>query len=375
MSQAQRFFFISCVAVLLIASLSLSQTLSVPFSQWMPWFALQCVALYAFWVSARDGATFSVARNWFESISLTRVAWACLLLALALDALVLLYGESDNGATRTLLGFHVGPLCVLLVTLFAAMRLSQPVGRRIELLAALALLVVHTFLLVSQPNTWAIVIQMVCLLLIGLVGKGQRRWRMLFLSFSLLIIIAGVLAVFSQPYRVARAAAWLHPETDPLGAGYQLLRIRDVFSTSDFWGHGGSAGPVSLLVLPHDLNINAMPWLSFTWGNAGTALCICLLAALLVMLLRRIVQLETTQRNIALGAWFFLAISNLCSIASPLGLLPLSSGAGIAFLGNGGMGCLVLLLAIFCYSGTPSQPESHADTAISNMRINGALEA
>jgi rod shape determining protein RodA len=193
---------------------------------------------------------------------------------------------------------------------------------------------------------------------------------MLFLSFSLLVIIAGILAVFRQPYRVARAAAWLHPETDPLGAGYQLLRIRDVFSTSDFWGHGGSAGPVSLLVLPHDLNINAMPWLSFTWGNAGAALCICLLVALLAMLLRRIVQLETIQRNIALGVWLFLAVSNLCSIASPLGLLPLSSGAGIAFLGNGGMGCLVLLLGIFCFAGPQATQQYPSEETFQNQARN-----
>jgi hypothetical protein len=120
MGSIQRYTFAGFSAILLIASLSLSQTLSVPFSQWMPWFALQCIALYAFWISAKDGTTFVVARNWFASISLTRVAWGCLLLALGLDALVLLVGDHDNGATRTLLGFHVGPLCVLLVTLFAA---------------------------------------------------------------------------------------------------------------------------------------------------------------------------------------------------------------------------------------------------------------
>jgi hypothetical protein len=60
----------------------------------------------------------------------------------------------------------------------------------------------------------------------------------------------------------------------------------------------------------------------------------------------------------ALGIWLFLVISQIWSIGMPFGLLSLANGYRTAFLGNGGMGCMVLLLGIFVFA----RQEKGADT-------------
>ncbi|MDR1243236.1 MAG: hypothetical protein LBM00_10730 [Deltaproteobacteria bacterium] len=56
--------------------------------------------------------------------------------------------------------------------------------------------------------------------------------------------------------------------------------------------------------------------------------------------------------GMAFGIWLFLAVSQFWSLGMPFGLpsLPIANDYGTAFLGSGGMGCLILLLGILCFS-------------------------
>ncbi|MDC7224161.1 MAG: putative peptidoglycan glycosyltransferase FtsW [Spirochaetales bacterium] len=53
-----------------------------------------------------------------------------------------------------------------------------------------------------------------------------------------------ILMLVSRSYRIERFLAWLNPETDPSGSGYQILRAKDALRSGGFWGIGIGEGQV-----------------------------------------------------------------------------------------------------------------------------------
>jgi hypothetical protein len=91
----------------------------------------------------------------------------------------------------------------------------------------------------------------------------------------------------------------------------------------------------------------ALPYLSLWLGNAAIVLFILLLLTLLGGMLYLILkQLQDWKRNAAIGTWLLISISQVFALANPFGLLPVS-GYGIAFIGSGEVGTLVLVLLFF----------------------------
>jgi cell division protein FtsW len=66
---------------------------------------------------------------------------------------------------------------------------------------------------------------------------------------SILPVLIGSAVIFvimlvSRAYRIERFVAWLHPETDPSGSGYQILKAREALRNGGFWGIGLGEGKV-----------------------------------------------------------------------------------------------------------------------------------
>jgi len=66
---------------------------------------------------------------------------------------------------------------------------------------------------------------------------------------SILPVLIGSAVLFalmllSRSYRIERFMAWLRPETDPSGSGYQILKARDALQSGGFWGIGIGEGTV-----------------------------------------------------------------------------------------------------------------------------------
>jgi cell division protein FtsW len=58
-------------------------------------------------------------------------------------------------------------------------------------------------------------------------------------SFTLFIFM-----LLSKSYRIERFRAWLNPETDPTGSGYQILKARDALGNGGLWGVGLGEGQI-----------------------------------------------------------------------------------------------------------------------------------
>ncbi len=187
---------------------------------------------------------------------LMRLAWPLYGLSIALLALVLHIGHVGKGAERWIViaGVQLQPsefakiaLVLVLASYFHRIgweRLRNP----LFLLPPAVLVLVPVALVLKEPNlgTGAIV---------GLVGlslfvaAGMRLWQMAVLLLPLPVL--GRLAfAHLHDYQRARITTFLHPEQDPLGAGYNIIQSKIALGSGGLWGQGylhGTQGQLNFL--------------------------------------------------------------------------------------------------------------------------------
>ncbi len=97
-------------------------------------------------------------------------------------------------------------------------------------------------------NDFSSAIYIFSLTIILLFVAGLRWFHIL--TGVLAVALLAVPMVMAKPYRLDRFAAWLNPEVDPQGSGFQLLRSYMALENGGFWGVGLGEGTVKQGRLP-----------------------------------------------------------------------------------------------------------------------------
>ncbi len=164
---------------------------------------------------------------------------------LILLILVLASGEVGQGAQRWLdLGIRFQPseIMKLAVPMMAAWFLHdrQLPPRFLDLVVIGALIVVPTTLIAVQPDLGtSLLIATAGILVIVLAGLSMRV--MLLLSIAS-IPGAIVLWNFMQDYQKQRILTLLNPDSDPLGAGYNIIQSKIAIGSGGLFGKGWTNG-------------------------------------------------------------------------------------------------------------------------------------
>ncbi|MDJ0910359.1 MAG: rod shape-determining protein RodA [Woeseiaceae bacterium] len=167
------------------------------------------------------------------------------LAGLVLLVLVLTTGEVGQGAQRWLnigIRFQPSEIMKLAVPMLAAWYLhDRHIPPRASALLVLALIiVVPTFLIARQPDLGtALLIAASGIIVIVLAGLSIK-----------LIVAMGVLAVpgamvlwhFMQDYQRQRVLTLLNPDSDPLGAGYNIIQSKIAIGSGGLFGKGWTNG-------------------------------------------------------------------------------------------------------------------------------------
>lgn len=167
------------------------------------------------------------------------------LLGLALLILVLVLGEVGQGAQRWLnLGIRFQPseIMKLAVPMMAAWYLHdrQIPPRPMHLLVIAVIIAVPTVLIAKQPDLGtALLIAAAGVLVLILAGLSVRL--MLFLA-ALSVPGAWVLWSFMQEYQKQRVLTLLNPDSDPLGAGYNIIQSKIAIGSGGMFGKGWTNG-------------------------------------------------------------------------------------------------------------------------------------
>ncbi len=278
---------------------------------------------------------------------LVRLAGPLYLFSLLLLAAVLHMGHVGKGAERWLVlgGVQLQPSELAKIALALALaawfhRIGQArVGNPLFLIPPALMVAAPVALVLKEPNLGTAVI-------IAAVGgsiflaAGMRLWQI-----ALLVAPLPFLGDFAyrhlHDYQKARITTFLHPENDPLGAGYNIIQSKIALGSGGMWGQGylhGTQGQLNFL--PEKQTDFIFTMIAEEWGLVGG---LSVMALLLVTVLGGMLMALRCRhqfgRLLGLGIamnFFLYCVVNLSMVmgAIPVGgvPLPLISYGGSAML-------------------------------------------
>ena len=280
-----------------------------------------------------------------------RFAWVAYAGGVALLVAVMRMGHVGKGAQRwiELGGLQLQPSELMKIALVLALaswfhRASwERIGNPLFLIPPILAILVPVGLILKEPNLGTAAIA-------GIVGAvvffaaGVRWWK--FLLVALPVPFAAKLAYeHLHDYQRARIDTFLHPESDPLGAGYNILQSKIALGSGGMWGKGylqGTQGHLDFLPEKQTDFIYTMIGEEFGWVGAVAVLGLLALIVLGGMLIALRCR-NQFGRLVALGIScnFFMYV--FVNIAMVMGVIPVG-GVPLPLVSHGGSAMLTVML-------------------------------
>ena len=280
-----------------------------------------------------------------------RLAWPFYALSLGLLALVLRMGHMGKGAQRwiELGGTQLQPSELMKVALVVALAAWfhratwERMGNPLFLIPPALAVGAPVALILKEPNLGTAVITA----LIGgamFLAAGVRWWKMALVVIPI-PFAARIAYGYLHDYQKARIETFFNPESDPLGAGYNIQQSKIALGSGGMWGKGylqGTQGHLNFL--PEKQTDFIFTMLAEEFGFVG---CLAIMGLLLLIVLGGMaIALRCRHqfgRLVALGITvnFFLYIA--VNIAMVTGAIPVG-GVPLPLVSYGGSASLTVML-------------------------------
>jgi rod shape determining protein RodA len=284
---------------------------------------------------------------------IARFSWPIYGVALMLLVLVLKMGHVGKGAERWLeLGpVQLQPSEIMKVGLAMALahwfnRASWSlVGNPLFLIPPALAVLAPVALILKEPNLGTAFITGVVGFSI-FVGAGMRLWQMAALAVPL-----PFLATFAyrhlHDYQRARITTFLNPESDPLGAGYNIIQSKIALGSGGMWGRGFMQGTQAHLnFLPEKQTDFIFSIVAEEWGLVGAlALLGLLLAIILGGMLVALRCRHQYGRLLAMGISVNMFMYTFVNVAMVVGAIPVG-GVPLPLVSHGGSAMLTVMFAM-----------------------------
>ncbi|MBM3586586.1 MAG: rod shape-determining protein RodA [Alphaproteobacteria bacterium] len=300
-----------------------------------------------------------------------RFAWVGYAFALALLVLVMFYGNVGKGAQRWL---DIGPVQLQpseLMKIMLALGLAawfhraswERMGNLLFLIEPALMVLIPVGLILKQPNLGTALIT-------GMVGAavfwaaGMRWWK-----FVLIAGAAGIGAPIAydhlRDYQRARITTFLDPESDPLGAGYNIIQSKIALGSGGMSGKGflqGTQGHLNFL--PEKQTDFIFTLIAEEFGFIGAMATLFMLLSVIVFCY--IVAFRSRHQfgrllAIGLGTNFFLYV--FVNVAMVTGAIPVG-GVPLPLISHGGSAMLTVMIGF----GLLLSAYLHRDAELGPMR-------
>lgn len=153
------------------------------------------------------------------------------------------------------------------------------------------------------------------------------------------------LAITHATYRTNRLIAFLNPEGDPLGKGFQILQSLIAVGSGGILGVGFGEGHQKLFFLPEPQTDFIYAVISEEWGFIGAVLVLVVFAIILWRGLKTAAYApDGFGKLLAIGLTVLLVGQALVNMSVVIGLLP-TKGIPLPFVSYGGSSLLMNLVA------------------------------
>ncbi len=260
-------------------------------------------------------------------------------------------GVGTKGAVRWLL---VGPITIqpgeiARVTLpwFLAAWFVARSGKReneIEqvLIPFLIIVAAVALPLLFQPDLSTLGILSITALVMYFFAGGSWRYIASLIGFGLVSLL---LLIRIAPYRMNRILAFLDPQADPLGVGYQVNQALLAVGSGGLFGRGLGFSREKLFFLPEPMGDAIFAVMAEEIGFIGALLLISLFAAFLwrgLYIVRRLP--DPFMRMFAAGLVIWIVLQALLNVAGNIALAPLI-GVTLPFVSYGNASLAMTLLS------------------------------
>lgn len=280
-----------------------------------------------------------------------RFSWFAYGFGLLLLVAVMRFGHVGKGAQRWL---DVGPLQVQpseLMKLVLILALAswfhraswERVGNPMFLIPPILAILVPVGLILKEPNLGTAMIT----LMLGaavMFAAGVRWWKFAMVALPV-PLIANFVYHHLHGYQRARIDTFLHPENDPLGAGYNIIQSKIALGSGGMWGEGFLHGTQGRLdFLPEKQTDFIFTIIGEEFGLVGALavmglLLLLVLGAMLIALRCRHQFGRLVAAGIACN--FFLYV--FVNIAMVMGVIPVG-GVPLPLVSHGGSAMITVML-------------------------------
>ena len=281
---------------------------------------------------------------------IARLSWPVYGVSVALLALVLRMGHVGKGAQRwlDLGGLQMQPSELAKIGIVMALaawfhRASwERMGNPLFLIPPIVVVLVPVALVLKEPNLGTAAITAIVGAAVFM-AAGVRWWKM-----ALVTLPVPLLAQFAfahmHDYQRARITTFLNPESDPLGAGYNIIQSKIALGSGGMWGKGFLQGTQAHLnFLPEKQTDFIFTMLAEEFGLVGSLAVLGVLACIVVG--GMLIALRCRHRYgrlLALGIsvnFFMYAFAN---VAMVMGVIPVG-GVPLPLVSHGGSAMLTVM--------------------------------
>jgi cell division protein FtsW len=180
-----------------------------------------------------------------------------------------------------------------------------------------------------------------------------------YLAYATLAAIPAIyMLIVRVPYRYSRVVAFLNPEADPQGSGFQMMQSLIAVGSGGFSGVGLMESRQKLFYLPEAHTDFIYAVLCEELGFIGGALVLALFAVYGWRGIRAALGApDDFGRLLATGITVLVISQAMINLSVVLGMMP-TKGIPLPFISYGGSSLLVMLLA----TGVLLNISQHADT-------------
>ena len=319
------------------------------------------------------GLVIMVALAMIDIRLIARLSWVAYAGGIALLVLVLKMGHVGKGAQRwiDLGGTLWQPSELMKLALILALahwfhKASwERMGNPLFLIPPILAVLVPVGLILKEPNLGTAVI---CAVVGGVVflGAGVRWWKVALVA-GLIVIVAPIAYDHLHDYQRARITTFMNPESDPLGAGYNIIQSRIALGSGGMWGKGflqGTQGHLNFL--PEKQTDFIFTMFAEEWGMMGGLVLLGLYALLMAygyaISMRCRSQFGRLVAHGITTTFFFYFFINTAMV---MGLVPVV-GVPLPLISYGGTAMLSLLFGW----GLVMSAYIHRDVPISRRGIS-----
>ena len=257
-------------------------------------------------------------------------------------------GVVKNGARRWLeiAGFSFQPselmklALIMVLALYVSANRGQMNDFRHGILFPYCIIGLVCFVTALEKHLSATMILLMIGTIVIFIGGAPIRWLGGFAGAGAALVALGIAAF---KYARQRVAYWIHPESDPGAAGYQLLQSLYAIGSGGFLGTGLGNSRQKYLSLPESQNDFIYAVVCEEFGFVG-AITVIVLFALLVW--RGVVIAtsapDTYSSLIVLGITAQVALQCIMNMAVVTGTMPVT-GVSLPFFSYGGTSLVMLM--------------------------------